>query len=201
MTNDRPELYFPRDIEWREWLEINFDQFPKGVNIIFYKVNSGQASMRWEEAVKVALCYGWIDSTVKSFGNGKRRQYFCPRNPKSTWSKLNKSYITALEREGLIHHSGWRMIDLAKETGTWTAMDAVENGIIPEDLKLAFAKNEQAFVNYQKFAPGYRKSYLSFLNSAKREPTRLRRIAEIMILCEANQKTRDGVWGRTNTKK
>jgi uncharacterized protein YdeI (YjbR/CyaY-like superfamily) len=49
--------------------------------------------MRWEEAVKVALCYGWIDSTVKSLGDGKRRQYFTPRNPKSVWSALNKKYI------------------------------------------------------------------------------------------------------------
>ena len=52
--------------------------------------------MRWEDAVKVALCFGWIDSTVKSLGNGKRQQYFCPRNPKSVWSAINKNYIIEL---------------------------------------------------------------------------------------------------------
>lgn len=201
MTHDRPELYFPRDVEWREWLMQNFDQFPQGIYLIFFKMDHPQASMRWEEAVRVALCYGWIDSTVKSLGNGKRRQFFCPRNPKSTWSKLNKTYIQELEMEGLIHDSGQQLIDLAKEIGTWSAMDDVENGVIPEDLKSAFAKSKKAFSNYQNFAPGYRKSYLSYLHSAKREPTRLKRIAEIIILCEANQKTRDGVWGRTNNKK
>ena len=83
---ERPVLYFPRDVEWREWLSLNHDQYPKGVYLIFYKLETGIDTMRWEEAVRVAICFGWIDSTVKSLGAGKRRQYFCPRNPKSTWS-------------------------------------------------------------------------------------------------------------------
>lgn len=186
----KPELYFPRDIEWREWLHENYTTFPKGIYLIFYKLDTGQPSMRWEEAVKVALCYGWIDSTVKSLGNGKRRQYFCPRNPKSTWSKLNKSYITQLEKQQLIHKSGWEMIDLAKETGTWTAMDAVENGIIPPDLQKAFDNNQKAYTNYLHFAPSYRKGYLSWLHSAKRQETKDKRITEIIRLCENNQKSR-----------
>ena len=104
---EKPELYFPRDVEWREWLHVNYDRHPTGIYLIMYKLELNVPSMRWEEAVKVALCYGWIDSTVKSLGNGKRRQYFCPRRPKSTWSKLNKTYIAELEPQGLIHESGW----------------------------------------------------------------------------------------------
>ncbi|MCH9660106.1 MAG: hypothetical protein K0U54_04255, partial [Bacteroidetes bacterium] len=122
MFAERPEFYFPRDIEWMEWLKINHRNYPKGINLVFYKLETNVPTMRWEEAVKVALCYGWIDSTVKSVGGGKRIQYFCPRNPKSTWSKLNKSYISELEVKGLIHESGWKMIAMAKDTGTWTAM-------------------------------------------------------------------------------
>ena len=60
-----PELYFKTDIEWRNWLHKNYD-IEKGIYLIFYKVDNKEPSMRWEEAVKVALCYGWIDSTVKS---------------------------------------------------------------------------------------------------------------------------------------
>ena len=89
------ELYFKTDTEWRKWLHENHLD-SKGIYLIFYKVENPEVSMRWEEAVKVALCYGWIDSTVKSLGNGKRRQYFCPRNPKSVWSALNKKYIKEL---------------------------------------------------------------------------------------------------------
>ncbi|WP_373517274.1 YdeI family protein [Pricia sp.] len=76
------EHYFKNDSEWREWLHANHAQ-EKGIYLIFYKIEHENDSMRWEEAVKVAICYGWIDSTVKSLGNGKRRQYFCPRKPKS----------------------------------------------------------------------------------------------------------------------
>ncbi|SEQ85804.1 Uncharacterized conserved protein YdeI, YjbR/CyaY-like superfamily, DUF1801 family [Hyunsoonleella jejuensis] len=184
-----PEIHFERDTDWYDWLLHNHNQF-KGIYLIFYKLEMNIPTMRWEEAVKVAICFGWIDSTVKSLGNGKRKQYFCPRNPKSNWSALNKRHVKALEKTGLIHESGYKMIQLAKQTGTWTAMDDVENGVIPEDLQKAFDTNKRAFENYQSFAKGYRKSYLSWLHSAKREATRQKRIAEIIKLCEANIKSR-----------
>ena len=186
----KPELYFPRDVEWREWLHKNHQQQTNGIFLIFHKLETKVPSMRWEEAVKVALCYGWIDSTVKSLGSGKRQQYFCPRNPKSTWSTLNKKYIKELDSKGLIQESGWKTIEIAKQTGTWTAMDDVENLIIPKELQKAFSKSPNAFKNYQNFAPSYRKGYLSWLNQAKRDATKEKRILEIIKLCEANIKNR-----------
>ena len=185
-----PEFYFERDTDWYDWLQSNHDKF-QAIYLIFYKLETGIPTMRWEEAVKVALCFGWIDSTVKSLGNGKRRQYFSPRNPKSTWSALNKKYIVELEEKNLIQESGYKMIELAKITGTWTAMDDVENGVIPSELQVAFDANPKAFENYQNFAKGYQKSYLSWLHSAKREATRDKRINEIIKFCEANIKSRD----------
>ncbi len=188
-----PELYFPRDVEWRDWLHQNHQQYTNGIYLIFHKLETKVPSMRWEDAVKVALCFGWIDSTVKSLGDGKRRQYFCPRNPKSTWSALNKRYIIELETDGLIHESGWKTIELAKNTGTWAAMDDVENLIIPKELQKAFSKSPNAFKNYQNFAPSYRKGYLSWLYQAKRDATKEKRILEIIKLCKANIKNR-GEW-------
>lgn len=184
-----PELYFKTDKEWRDWLHKNHKSY-KGVYLIFYKVQHENDSMRWEEAVKVALCYGWIDSTVKSLGDGKRRQYFTPRNPKSVWSALNKKYLEELISENLMHESGLQTIKTAKQNGSWTALDAVENGMIPEDLQIEFDKNPNAFDNYQNFSPSYRKSYLYWLNQAKREDTRKKRITEIIQLCANNIKSR-----------
>ncbi|WGD34989.1 YdeI/OmpD-associated family protein [Olleya sp. YS] len=183
------EYYFESDTEWREWLHVNHTN-DEGIYLIFYKVGHKNKSMRWEEAVKVALCYGWIDSTVKSLGNGKRRQYFCKRNPKSVWSALNKKYIKELEAKNLMHPSGYAIIEIGKQNGSWTALDDVENGIVPEALQHAFDANPVAFENYNNFAPSYRKSYLYWLNQAKRETTRQKRIAEIIKLCEANIKSR-----------
>jgi uncharacterized protein YdeI (YjbR/CyaY-like superfamily) len=188
--NTLEELYFKTDAEWRNWLHKNHNT-TNGVYLIFYKVEHKNDSMRWEEAVKVALCYGWIDSTVKSLGNGKRKQYFTPRNDKSVWSALNKRYIEELISENLMHQSGLDKIEIGKLNGSWTALDTVENGIIPEDLQIEFNKNPEAFTNYQNFSPSYRKSYLYWLNQAKREETRKKRITEIIQLCANNIKSRN----------
>ncbi len=184
------EFYFKNKKEWRNWLSKNYNT-SNGVYLIFYKVENIEESMRWEEAVKVALCYGWIDSTVKSLGNGKRRQYFCPRNPKSVWSALNKKYIKELTAKNLMHKNGLEIIEIGKQNGSWTALDDVENLIVPKDLQEAFSKNKTAFSNYNNFAPSYRKSYLYWLNQAKRENTRHKRITEIIAFCEQNIKSRD----------
>ncbi|WP_299556163.1 YdeI/OmpD-associated family protein [Seonamhaeicola sp.] len=186
---DLPELYFERDTDWYDWLLKNHDKHD-AIYLIFYKLEVNIPTMRWEEAVKVALCFGWIDSTVKSLGNGKRRQYFCKRNPKSNWSALNKRYIQELEQTGLIHESGYRSIEIAKQNGSWTAADAIENEIIPEALQEAFDKNPEAFENYKNFSKGYRKGYLSWVYSAKRQETKQKRISEIIRLCKANVKSR-----------
>ncbi len=187
----KPTLYFKNDAEWREWLHKNHDTHRQGVYLIFYKIDVEMPSMRWEEAVKVALCYGWIDSTVKSLGNGKRQQYFSPRNSKSNWSAVNKAHIKFLKEEGLLHQSGLKAITEAKKNGSWTAIDDVENLIVPPDLQLAFNKNKTASTNYNNFSPSYRKGYLYWLKSAKREETRNKRIIEIINRCENNIKSRD----------
>lgn len=103
---------------------------------------------------------------------------------------VNKKHIIELEKQGLMHESGWATIKTAKENGTWTALDDVENLIVPPDLKSAFSSNKNAFKNYQGFARGYQKSYLYWLNQAKREETRQKRIVEIIKFCDANIKSR-----------
>lgn len=185
------EHYFKCDTEFREWLHENHGQ-SKGIYLVFYTVTHEKESMRWEEAVRVALCYGWIDSTVKSLGHGKRRQYFCPRKPKSVWSKVNKDHIKELTTKGLMHENGFEAIKTAKKNGSWTELDNVENGIVPKDLQEAFDANSLAFDNYQNFTRGQRKSYLYWLNQAKRNETRQKRIAEIIRLCKDNIKSRNG---------
>ena len=89
-----------------------------------------------------------------------------------------------------MHKSGLKSIQIAKENGSWTALDDVENGVVPEDLQKAFEKNKKAWDNFQKFTHSQRKSYLYWLNQAKRDETRQKRIAEILIFCEANIKNR-----------
>ncbi|MGQ7947084.1 YdeI/OmpD-associated family protein [Flavobacterium sp. WC2509] len=182
--------YFKNTTAWREWLHHNHDS-SAGVYLTFYKVNSPFESMRWEEAVQVAICYGWIDSTVKNIDEHSRKQLFTPRKIKSVWSKLNKTYIEKLIADNLMHESGLTKIEIAKQNGSWNSLDAVEDLIIPEDLALAFEQNKIAYENYQNFSPSYRKSYLYWLNQAKRAETRNSRITSIIALCNQNKKSRD----------
>lgn len=187
------EYYFKNDEDWRKWLHNNHEQ-TEGIYLIFYAVSHENESMRWEEAVRVALCYGWIDSTVKNIGPGKRRQYFCPRKSKSVWSKVNKDHIIDLKKKKLMHESGLASIKVAKKNGSWIALDDVEKGVIPKELQDAFDKNSKAFINFKNFTRGQRKSYLYWLNQAKRDETRQKRIAEIVRCSAENIKARGG-WG------
>lgn len=187
---DQELLYFKNAEEWRQWLHQNHSS-SKGVHLIFFKVTSANESMRWEEAVQVAICYGWIDSTVRKIDDEKRKQFFSPRKDKSVWSKINKIYIERLTKNNLMHESGLAKIATAKLNGSWNSLDAVEDLVIPEDLNLAFEINKIAYENYLAFSKTYRKSYLYWLNQAKRPETRNNRIAEIINLCAQNKKTRD----------
>ncbi len=189
--DSKPEFYFSNDQEWRTWLHKNHSN-SNGVYLIFYKVESNTPSMRWEEAVKVAICYGWIDSTVKKIDDERRRQYFCPRKAKSVWSKLNKTYVIELTKLGLMHQSGFAVIEIAKKNGAWTSLDNAEKGIIPEDLQKAFDTHHVAYTNFKNFSPSYRKRYLYWIHQAKRQETRDKRIKEIIRLCQENIKSREG---------
>lgn len=186
---EKPLLYFENVLQWRHWLHENHRQH-SGVELIFYKVESEMPSMRWEEAVQVAICYGWIDSTVRKLDHQRRKQVFTPRKPKSVWSQVNKKYTEELLRAGLMHESGLKVIEAAKQNGSWESLDAVEDLIIPEDLQLAFEKNAEALAFFEQLSKTYRKSYLYWLNQAKRAETRNGRITEIVRLCAQNIKSR-----------
>ena len=188
MTN-KPLLYFKNHTEWRNWLHENHGTHT-AVELVFYRVNSEFESMRWEEAVKVAICYGWIDSTVRKLDDERRKQTFTPRKDKSVWSKVNKNYIENLIANNLMHETGLKKIETAKQNGSWESLDAVENLEVPEDLQIEFYKNKLALENYTNFSKSYKKSFLYWLNQAKRAETRQNRISEIISLCEKNIKSR-----------
>ncbi|MDZ8186373.1 MAG: YdeI/OmpD-associated family protein [Nostoc sp. ChiSLP02] len=163
--------------EWREWLEKNHSNY-SGIWLIYYKVKSGKPSLRYNEAVKEALCFGWIDSKVKSLDEERYMQMFTPRKPKSVWSKLNKQYIEELIEQGLMSKAGLEKIASAKQNGSWESLDAVEALTIPSDLKQAFKANKTAKDYFEAFSNSSKKNILSWIESAKRPETRLKRIEQ-----------------------
>lgn len=187
MNDPSNSFYSPSRKEWRQWLEKNHDT-EKMVSLVIYHKASETPSIYYEEAVLEALCFGWIDS--KQFKRDDDSTYltFSPRNPKSNWSKPNRERIAQLEKEGLIKPAGRKMIDIAKETGTWTALEDVENGVIPEDLAALFDKNKMAHNNFMAFSPSARKMMLEWVMTAKLSETRQKRVTEIVDKAAQNKK-------------
>ena len=171
---------------WREWLEQNYTT-SVGVWLIYYKVKSGQPSVRYSEAVKEALCFGWIDSKAKSIDEERYQQIFTPRKPKSVWSKLNKQYIEELIEHGLMTQAGLEKIEAAKQDGSWTTLDAVEELIIPADLRQALAANEMANQYFEELSKSIKKNILFWIQSAKRSQTRSKRIEKTIDAIAQNQ--------------
>ena len=166
---------FESRARWREWLSENHDKF-SGVWLVYYKKGSGTPSIVYAEAVKEALCYGWIDSKVQAIDSEKYRQIFTPRRQKSVWSKLNKTYIEELEQAGLMTERGRVKIEQAKLDGSWTSLDSVEAMEVPTDLESALVTNPPAKVTWDALRNSQRKMVLYRLLDAKRPETRLKRL-------------------------
>ncbi|OKH41866.1 hypothetical protein NIES2101_33635 [Calothrix sp. HK-06] len=179
-------IYASSRQEWRQWLRENHSTCI-GIWLIYYKVKSGKPSVKYSEAVKEALCFGWIDSKVKSLDALTYMQIFTPRKPKSVWSKLNKQYIEELTEQGLMTEAGLIKIEAAKLDGSWTSLDAIEALIIPDDLQLALQANEIAFQNFQAFSNTSKKNILLWVTSARRLETRLNRIEQTVNAAAQNK--------------
>lgn len=179
-------IYAPNRQAWREWLEINH-RSSTGIWLIYYKVKSPQPSVQYSEAVQEALCFGWIDSKVKSIDQERYQQIFTPRKPKSVWSKLNKQYIQDLIAQGLMTQAGLEVINRAQQDGSWAQLDQIEALIIPIDLQEALAANAIANENFQALNNSTKKNILSWVYGAKRAETRQKRITQIIKSIALNQ--------------
>jgi uncharacterized protein YdeI (YjbR/CyaY-like superfamily) len=129
-----PTTFYPKSITaWRAWLAKNHAT-ETCIWIIYYKQHTKQPSIKYSEAVDVALCFGWIDSTARPIDEDTYMQYFCKRKPNSTWSRVNKLKIERLLAEGLMAEAGLQCIEVAKQNGSWIILDDVEMLVIPQVL-------------------------------------------------------------------
>ena len=185
VKNDSQIFYPHTRKQWRKWLEKNHAK-EKNVRLVLLRKNATSQGIRYEEAVEEALCYGWIDSTVNKRDEESYLIHFAQRNPKSKWSNSNKIRVAKLIKEGLMKPPGQAMIDLAKKTGTWNLLDAVENLEMPEELQTKLNKNKTALKNFQAFSPSSKKMIFNWILDAKRPETRLRRIEKTVGLAVKN---------------
>ncbi|QRA44281.1 YdeI/OmpD-associated family protein [Chryseobacterium cucumeris] len=176
--------------EWRQWLEENHHT-EQSVWLICNTRKSNLPNVSWSELVDEALCFGWIDSTRKTIDEGSFMQLFSRRKPKSTWSKINKEKVQKLIKSNLMMKAGFETIRIAKENGSWTILDSVEDLIIPEDLNEAFKIHEGSEAFFQSLSKSVKKMMLQWIVLAKRPETRKNRIDEIARQAAQNRKPKN----------
>jgi len=182
-----PCLPMPSVAAWRAWLETNH-AIEKSLFLIIYHKESGVESVYYPQAVDEALCFGWVDSTPKKRDAHSYYVLFARRNPKSLWSAVNKAKVERLLAEGRMAAAGLQMVELAKITGTWTALDGVSALEVPADLAAAFEPLPEARAFFDAFPPSARRGILEWIFTAKQPDTRARRIAETVRLAAQNQR-------------
>lgn len=167
---------------WRSWLA-KHHAAKREIWLVYYKKGFGKASVAYGEAVEEALCYGWIDSTVKTLDTERYAQRFTPRKAGSNWSTPNLDRVKRLVATGLMTPAGaihlpsagaakaFRVKHQERLTGTTVA---------PRDLSNAMRSSARAVTFWKSLTPGYKRLYIRWMTEAKRPETRMRRIGQIV---------------------
>ncbi len=157
----------------RTWLS-DHHRDDHGVWIVYDK--GPDRSLRYDDIVDEAVCFGWIDSQPRSLSDEQAMLWIAPRRAKSSWSKRNKDRVGRLTAQGLMHPSGLAAVEAAKQNGAWSAIDAVEELREPDDLAAALDATPHAREFWDAFPRSTRRAILEWIEAAKRPETRATRI-------------------------
>jgi len=173
--------------EFRKWLKKNHAK-QKELWILFYKVHTNKKSVRYAEAVEEALCFGWIDGIVKRIDDEKHAQRYTPRKPRSIWSNVNKERAKQMIDSGKMTEAGLAKIKEAKKSGWWqkaytTSRSEYE---MSEEMKKVLMSDKEAWRNFQNFSRGGQNTYIFWVNYAKREETKKKRMHIVLERAKKN---------------
>lgn len=173
-------VFFPSLSAWRAWLqEHHADAQELWVGL--YKRDSGRPSITWPEAVDGALCFGWIDGIRKSLDNISYKIRFTPRKARSVWSAVNVKRATELSTQGLMHSAG--LAAFQKREGKRSEIYSYEQrkrAKLPALYERKFRNHRSAWIFFKAQPPGYQRICSWWIISAKREETKLKRLAELI---------------------
>ena len=182
MTADLTTLRVTTRRQWRAWLTTHHTSSP-GVWLVFYKAHTGVKSIAYEDAVREALCFGWIDSLVKRLDDDRYVLKITPRKPTSKWSDINRKRWKELEAAGLLTPAGRAAAPTDK---TYAPRPVIP--VLPAYIAKAFKANAKAWDFFQTLAPTYRRDFVVWIHIAKRPETRAKRIRESIELLAAGKK-------------
>jgi len=157
-------LYVTNKKDWRAWLSKNHDK-EKEIWLIYYKKSSGKPRISYNDAVDEALCFGWIDSTVKSVDDEKYAQRFTPRRKGSLLSQMNKERVRKLILEKRMTKFGLDAIAHVFDLKT----DVPTDFIIPSDILKAIKRDKEAWINFQKFPESYKRIRIAYIGHRREQ--------------------------------
>jgi uncharacterized protein YdeI (YjbR/CyaY-like superfamily) len=177
-------LFFARADDFGAWLEEHHEAESELV-VGFYKKGSGRPSISWPESVEQALRFGWIDGVRRSLGDDSYTIRFTPRKPTSNWSLINVAKVEELKARGLMAPAGLRAYEARspERTGVYSS-ERAEPAVLPPELEARLRSHADAAEWFDRRPPGYRKTAIHWIVSAKREETRARRLQQL-IDCSA----------------
>ena len=187
---DYPDVTPTSRKAWRAWLQ-KHHAASSGVWLVFAKKNSRLPTVSYDEAVEEALCFGWIDGLMHPVDETFYKQLFTPRQPKSKWAASNKARVEKMIAAGLMTDAGMKLVELAKDTGTWDALTEVDTTTVPPDLKRALNATAGARKTFDAYTPGIRRQCLAYIHDAKRPETRAKRINLIVEAASEGRKPFD----------
>ena len=179
---EKPTLSFARKSGWATWLGKHHST-SEGVWLRLAKKTSGLKSISHDEALEVALCYGWIDGQARSDGDEYWVQKFTPRGKRSLWSKRNREKALALIAAGAMRPAGLAEIERAKTDGRWeAAYDSPSRIVVPDDLQAALDANSRAKRFFATLNGQNRYAVLFRIHTAKKPETRQKRIQQFVAM-------------------
>jgi uncharacterized protein YdeI (YjbR/CyaY-like superfamily) len=182
MTAELMTLQVQSRRQWRAWLAKHHMSSP-GIWLVCYKDHMGMKSIPYEDIVREALCFGWIDSLVKRLDDDRYARKLTPRRPTSKWSDINRKRWTELKVAGLLTSAG---IVAAPTNSTYAPRPVIPK--LPTYIVRALKTNSKAWKFFRKLAPTDRRSFVGWIHTAKRPETRERRIREsIRVLAAGNK--------------
>lgn len=188
MAAEWPVVLFEEQQAWESWLEEHY-QSAVGVRLQIAKKNSGITSVSYDDALEVALCYGWIDSRKESWDEKLWIQRFGPRGARSIWSQVNKDKVDRLLREGRMRPAGLQAVELAKQNGKWdAAYEPQSRSTVPDDLVLKFGEHPEAKLFFETLNNQNKYAILFRIQSAKKPETRAKRIEQFIEMLERGEK-------------
>lgn len=171
------ETFYTSEREiWRKWLSENFETQSE-IWFVFPMKESGEKSLLYNDAVEEALCFGWIDSTIKHIDSTHRAQRFTPRKQDSPYSRPNIERLIWLNKRGMLHPSvRENVLPIIRAPY-----------IFPNDILEVIKADAVAWKNYEKLSEPYKRIRVAYIDAARKRPVEFKKRLESFM-----KETREG---------